>query len=676
MKRKRALLYAIMITFTSSCFGFMHENVYGIEGVAPVFEAECEDLEINGGIIETKVYNDEYPGFHGTGFVWIQGSGNISFEIDVPETGMYRLESRCLMYLNNNGEGRLADAVVESGDYSKKYTVTIPYSEDYINVSFGDIKLLKGKNKISFGDGWGYCLYDSVMLTPTPDLDTKSVSFVPCDPGATNETKSLMGYLASVYGKNVLSGQQEIYGGGHSVQTTIRYDSEKNQCIDADGNIYSFKEDEKDTADDGSKFVWHCYDLEGREYSYNTQNRNYTFFYYDQEIDYIKDLTGYEPAVRGFDFGSNCPCYYWDDDVTKRMIDWAVNKNGICTASWHINVPTSKDSYTFGEPLAFEKTTYTQMTDFVTANVMKKGTMEYDYFGLCMENLAKQLLELQDAGVPVIFRPFHEAEGNGGKDGKGAWFWWSKEGTEVYKELWKYLYTTLTEKYGIHNLIWEQNLYSWSNESAEWYVGDDYADIVGFDKYDTQYNRHDGKTEGPNEDCNSNVFWALNEYVNGKKMVAMPENSTIPSVENMMVEKASWLYFCTWYDGGQDNFISGENYNNADTVKDTFKSEYCITREELPENLYSGFINKNHGSSDNDIQEKKWVYGDLNNDMSVELTDLTLLSVMLMEKKKPEGILKYSADADANGIVDIADLALLKQYISKDPKAVLGPRNK
>ena len=33
------------------------------------------------------------------------------------------------------------------------------------------------------------------------------------------------------------------------------------------------------------------------------------------------------------------------------MIDWAKNKGGICTASWHINVPTNMADYTLGEPL-------------------------------------------------------------------------------------------------------------------------------------------------------------------------------------------------------------------------------------------------------------------------------------------------------------------------------------
>ena len=70
-------------------------------------------------------------------------------------------------------------------------------------------------------------------------------------------------------------------------------------------------------------------------------------------------------------------------------------------------------------------------------------------------------------------------------------------------------------------------------------------------------------------------------------MIGIMENSTIPSVANITTEKATWLYFCTWYDNGQDNFISGDNYNDASAVKEMYESELCITLDELPADLYT-----------------------------------------------------------------------------------------
>lgn len=583
---------------------------------------EAEELDIGGQDIWTSVYEKQLPGYSGEGFIYLT-STPFSMSVEVEEEGMYSISARCAQITSE--EGRMQTISINGIDY----TYNMPYLDTWTDVNFGVFRLKEGVNTIEFKTQYGYAEYDTVTVAKAELAELKGTA-VPCDPKATDETKALMSYLNSVYGKHVLSGQQEIYGGGHQVQTTIRYDSATNTCVDSDGNTYTFDESSKDTADDGSTFVWTCYGEDGQAYNYNTQNRNYTYNNYNQEMEYLYDLTGKYPAVRGFDFGSYCPCYAWDDGVTERMIDWAKNKGGICTASWHINVPTTLADYTLGESLDFSKTTYGIQTDFVTANVMVEGTVEYEYFKLCMENLANELLQLQEAGVPVLFRPFHEAEGNGGADGKGAWFWWSKEGTEVYKELWKYLYTTLTEEYGLHNLIWEENLYAWSEESGEWYVGDEYVDIVGFDKYDTVYNRHDGLTSGPNEDANSKIFWSLVDFVDNAKMVAMPENSTIPSVSNMTIEHANWLYFCTWYDETNDpKFISGSDYNNAETVKETYQSDYCITLDELPADLY--------------------VLGD---EKPTETTVPTTVGDVIY------------GDADNNGIIEIADAVKVLCYVT------------
>ena len=54
-----------------------------------------------------------------------------------------------------------------------------------------------------------------------PDL---AVEPVLCDSQATETTQILMDYLASVYGKNIISGQQEIYGGGNDGNPELEFD--------------------------------------------------------------------------------------------------------------------------------------------------------------------------------------------------------------------------------------------------------------------------------------------------------------------------------------------------------------------------------------------------------------------------------------------------------------------
>ena len=309
--------------------------------------------------------------------------------------------------------------------------------------------------------------------------------------------------------------------------------------------------------------------------------------------------------------------------------------------------------YTLGEPLDFSKTTYSEKCDFSPSKAMEKGTPEYDYWQLCIKNLAEQLSKLQDAGVPVLFRPLHEADGNYSNGGV-SWFWWGKEGPEVYNKLWKYLQTELQETYGIHNLIWEQNLYAWSDASAEWYSGEDCVDIVGYDKYNTQYNRHDGNTSGPNLDAESGIFWRLYDTVDGKKMVAMPENDTIPSLDNITIEKAGWLYFCPWYDEeSSPKFLSGEDYQNLDELKKIYKSDYCITLSELPKDWKNYELSDTPGDYD-------YIPGDIDGNKSVNIVDFILLKNYLLniDSKKTD-----AHDTNGDGKVNVMDLALLKEYL-------------
>ena len=636
-KKVSAMVAAVMAVSSFSVFRSSVNDVKAIEGVKPLFEAECEELEMDDGVeAADKVYNDEYPGFSGTGFGWVKGGGCMTFTVNAPETGMYRLETKALMYLGSEGEFRQAEVNVKSGDYSKKYTVNVPHTDTWSDFSFGDIKLFEGENTISFGGGWGYCLYDTVTLTRTPAPDFSKASSTPVDAKATDETKALMSYLASVYGKHVISGQQEIYGGGN------------------DGNM-------------------------------------------ELEFEFLEEKTGKLPAIRGFDMMNYNPLYGWEDGTTERLIDWVKNKNGIATTSWHINVPIDFDNYTLGDEVDWKECTYknyqTSNSTFNTANILEEGTKEREYFDAAVEDLAEQLKLCQDAGVPIIFRPLHEAQGNEGNfTGGTAWFWWGDRGPEVYKELWKLLYTKLTEEYDLHNLIWEYNSYNYAN-SPSWYPGDEYVDIVAYDKYNCEYGRDDGLSGGPCLSAIAGIYNYLVDLTKGTKMVAMSENDTIPSLDNLTIENAAWLYFCPWY----GEFLMSENKQDFDELNKIYNSEYCLTLDEMPEDLYG----KVHSSSDPVVTTKPEVtekpaettkpdvttassttpmettvtesgapagdiiYGDVDKNGKVDVTDLSYLSLHLIGEKEFDESAMKAADTTGDGDVNLADLARLRQFLSK-----------
>lgn len=479
----------------------------------PLFTIEGEDAQLTSDLkVATEIYGQPKPGYSGSGFVWMQNSGTITFNVTVPETGMYAISTRYMQELSADGRLQyLAVNGVTKGSYM------LPYTTEWSNYEFGFHKLTQGSNTIELKAGWGFAYFDTFTVD-FADLDPLEVQPILTDAQATPETQMLMNYLTEVYGHHIISGQQEIYGSGN------------------DGN-------------------------------------------YELEFDWIYDLTGKYPAIRGFDFMNYNPLYGWEDGTTDRMIDWVNNRGGIATASWHINVPRNFTTYQLGDFVDWKEATYKPTeTNFNTANAVVPGTKEYQYVMTTIEDLAQQLQILQDNDVPVIFRPYHEAEGNGGLNGEGAWFWWASAGAEVYKQLWDLLYTELTETYDLHNLIWTYNSYVYSTSPA-WYPGDDQVDLVGYDKYNTIYNRHDGLSGVPNEDAITSIFYQLVDLTDGKKMVAMTENDTVPSLQNLTEEKSGWLYFCPWY--GEHLMSSAFNY--PATLTTLYQSDYVITLDELPD---------------------------------------------------------------------------------------------
>ena len=576
MKKIFSRVLSLLATITMACFLSLTMSISAkAESSLPIkVEAESCNLS-NGATITNNVYGTNYPGYSGDGFVWASNSGTITFDVTVPKNGMYELSTRCWMYLGNPGDSRLQVLSINGVPQGNFY---IPNKGGWSDYSFGFFYLEAGSAKIEIGSSgsWGFVLYDTVTFdyAHMPEL---KIDAAPSDINATSETKNLKNYLTRVYGNHVISGQQEIYGGGN------------------DGNM-------------------------------------------ELEFDYIHDKTGKYPAIRGFDMMNYNPLYGWEDGTTDRIINWVKERGGIATSSWHINIPSDFTSYKLGDKLDWKNCTYKPTKSFNTANCLDKSTKEYAYLMLAIDDLAKQLQILQDANVPIILRPFHEAEGNNNTDGSGAWFWWGSSGSEVYKDLWKLLYTTLTEKYGIHNVIWEVNLYTYA-DSPEWYPGDKYVDMVAYDKYEGS--PYTWKTSAA-----TSAFLTLVNDTNDTKMVALSENDIIPDIQKMVNEGAWWLYFCPWY----GDFITSSKYNDPTLLNTIYNSPYVVTLDELPADIY--------GSSSEDIK-----YGDLNGDGSINSLDATLLKSHVLGVIEKFDVSEKAADLNGDGSIDSIDYALLRNYV-------------
>lgn len=216
------------------------------------------------------------------------------------------------------------------------------------------------------------------------------------------------------------------------------------------------------------------------------------------------------------------------------------------------------DSVTFNS-IVYDASSISYNTrNFSAAKAVIPGTSENIVVNADLKKLAGYLSLLQDAGIPVLFRPLHEANGD---FQWGAWFWWGFDGPQAVVDLWKYVREKLEGEYGLNNLIWVWTMdYKTAGQFAEIelvrsaYPGHELVDIVGTDIY----------PDSPLTD-QSEVFNFLNQVVEGRKMLTLSEVGNIIDPTAAAENNALWSWFMQWYDTdpltGQSGF--GGAYSGA-----------------------------------------------------------------------------------------------------------------
>ena len=276
------------------------------------------------------------------------------------------------------------------------------------------------------------------------------------------------------------------------------------------------------------------------------------------EANLVYKATGKYPAMNCFDYIHlpYSPANWIDYSNTKVAEDWW-NAGGLIAANWHWNVPKSDGSNEY---------TYSPTeTTFRPKNIFVEGSWEKRVADADLEEMADMLLLLQDKGIPVIWRPLHEAAGNIYEPWHGdAWFWWGYDGAEVFKKLWIYMFEFFQAK-GINNLIW---VWTTQQNDGEFYPGDDYVDIIGRDIY------------------NKDVTVCANEYDTilenySHKLITLSECGSVATIGKQWEAGARWLWFMPWY---QNNATTLEGHEHADTNwwKDAMSQDFVVTRDQLP----------------------------------------------------------------------------------------------
>lgn len=259
----------------------------------------------------------------------------------------------------------------------------------------------------------------------------------------------------------------------------------------------------------------------------------------DYEMDYIEKHTGKLPAIRGLDFIHND-----FQGVVNRAIQWW-EKGGIPHICWH----TGSD-FASGYNESKDHNLNWELA-------LTPGTAEYDKLLKAMDRAAPYLQQLEDAGVPVLWRPFHELD--------GGWFWWSKGGSESFVKLWRLMYSRYTDYWGLDNLIWLLGYSGNGGNMAAWYPGDDYVDLIGADSYSPGANGH--------------LYAEVKSIAPEGMPIVFHECGSIPAEEQMIADKAPWLMFMVWH----TDYLTDSQFNTPASLREIYQSEYFITLDELPD---------------------------------------------------------------------------------------------
>lgn len=294
---------------------------------------------------------------------------------------------------------------------------------------------------------------------------------------------------------------------------------------------------------------------------------------------WVYSMSARHPAVNGYDLiqlDQSRPGGWVDyDNITAASDHWAAN--GLVSYMWHWRVPMDHDAYLSRDPArhAFYSAGYggdAPVTTFDIDRALTSGTWENECILADIDRVAGIFARLRDAGIPVLWRPLHEAAGS---YRHGSWFWWGAKGGKSTVKLWRLMYDRLVNHHKLNNLIWvwtAQYEAGYESRLAADYPGNDYVDVIGADIY-------------ANDDTPSvEAYKALMKLGGNSRLVALTETGRLPSPQRCVKEEAPWSWFMLWYT--YNIHASGDKTdafgNTAAILESVFRNPVVINREDMP----------------------------------------------------------------------------------------------
>ena len=214
----------------------------------------------------------------------------------------------------------------------------------------------------------------------------------------------------------------------------------------------------------------------------------------DRNTQFAAQYIGKTPAVFSTDWGfakdGDTDSYLARPDIVAEAI--RQHRSGsIITICWHAVPPTADEPVTFQPPpgrvVPPESLMSVQgkLLDQQFRDVLTPGTELHKRWCAQVDSIAGYLKQLQKARVPILWRPYHEMNGD--------WFWWGgRHGQYGTRALYIQLFNRFVKYHKLNNLIWV-----WSVDRptrpemhySHYFPGLKYLDILALDVYGSEFNQ-------------------------------------------------------------------------------------------------------------------------------------------------------------------------------------------
>jgi mannan endo-1,4-beta-mannosidase len=250
--------------------------------------------------------------------------------------------------------------------------------------------------------------------------------------------------------------------------------------------------------------------------------------YLTNEARHIKKLCGDWPAVWGADFKYGPSS---SSGLRRLTIDTAkvMHARGcIIAMTYHQAKPTCSEGNA-----KFEGDVKGWMPDADWERLLTPGSSLQNSYLQRLDNVAVLLKELQDEGIPVLWRPYHEIQ---------CGFWWDQSKDDRTKRLWRLMFDRYVNHHKLRNLIWNWNFNytnKWCEDPEGHFPGIDYVDMVTVDDY------HWVKSQFLKKE-DYDIYERLSGGKPGGISEWLDQDVPFPDPEWLVKERPGYTFFYTW----------------------------------------------------------------------------------------------------------------------------------